>query len=153
MINPNSSGSASSYSYSLRSVVVWKRTIKWIDCAIPTQIHQIDHNVNKLFSWLLSEAHKCHKSSADRDTIKLTIYLTALLSALQMAIDRKQEVQGLERLLNEICLPLLLSAVPSSGDHPFSISLQVALECDRVNSFHLFPLELRRNKGKPLASM
>ena len=81
--------------------------------------------MNKLFSWLLSEAHKCHKSSAARDTIKLTIYLTALLSALQMAIDRKQEVQGLERLLNEICLPLLLSAVPSSGDHPFSISLRI----------------------------
>ncbi len=64
-----------------------------------SEIHQIDHNINKIFSWLLLESKAlfdCHKNTNELDVIKLEIYLNALLSALKMAIDKKQEVKGLE---------------------------------------------------------
>eukprot|EP01084_Bolivina_argentea_P310535 537381_1 len=77
-----------------------------------SEIHQIEHNVNKIFSWLLLESKALfdgykNKNDHEVDVIKLEIYLNALLSALKMAIDKKQEVKGLEILLNDICLLII----------------------------------------------
>lgn len=58
----------------------------------------------------------------------MEIYSTALLSALQMAIDRKQELHGLNGLLSNLCLPLIATpslSSSSSNDRPFSISLRI----------------------------
>ena len=68
------------------------------------QMHQINHDINKIFAWLLSESKAIFEKQQpeQQDNRLLQVYLSTLLSALKMAIARKQSIKGLEELINDI---------------------------------------------------